>query len=126
MAMDKQAVLVLVEEAARADHEMKSIKIYLDEAKSQLADWYLENKSDGKKIEVSRAEVVFAESDVFDAFTIMTLYDMLKKRGKEGELFQVVKPDIAALRKVLGADDIKELQGAATAVKVSVRLKWKG
>ena len=118
-AMDRAAVL---------DFQIKELKKELDPLKELLADWYLEEgKASGcKKFDTDKTDVAFSETLVYGPIDTMALYERLKEIGKGGDIWHVLKPDLAAVKKVLGADDIKALQGSSTGVKVAVRLKLKG
>ncbi|MFU8833265.1 MAG: hypothetical protein ACNA7J_14070 [Wenzhouxiangella sp.] len=101
-------------------------KPHLDGAKEHLTDWWLEEgNAEGKKFETAEATCQFSSTDVYDTIDTMAVYERLKELGRPEDLWQVVKPDLAALKKVMGESDIRALQGPPTGVKVSIRLKLK-
>ena len=116
-----------MDRAAELDFQIKELKKELDPLKELLADWYLDEgkKSGSKKFDTDKSDVAFSETLVYDQIDPLALYERLKEIGKGGDTWHVVKPDLAAVKKVLGADDIKALQGEPTGVKIAVRLKLK-
>jgi hypothetical protein len=122
----KPEIAALIEEAARYDHEIKALKPHLDGAKEILTDWWLEEgKDEGKKFETDEAVCQFSSTDVYDTIDTLAVYEKLKELGRPEDLWHVMKPDLTALRKVLGERDIRDLQGPPTGVKISIRLKLK-
>lgn len=122
----KKEIAALIEEAARMDHQIKSIKPSLDTAKEHLADWWLaEGNAEGKKFDTPEATCQFSSTQVYDTIDPLVLYDKLKEMGRPADIWHVLKPDLTALKKVMGEKDIRDLQGPATGTKISIRLKLK-
>ncbi len=109
-----------VEAAAVLDFQIKAMEKELKAIKEDLTDWYLDNKE--KKVETPNARAAFSETLVFDTIDTIALYERLKSMGKADQLWHVVKPDVTALKKVMGTEDVRALQGEPTGVKVSIRL----
>ena len=109
--------------AAQLNAEIKKRESELKALKEDLVD-YFEQTGD-KKVVAGDASVTFVVADVFNPIDISQLYDTLKRYDKSGDLFQIVKADMAAVRRVLPASDIATLQGDAVATKISVRLSMK-
>jgi len=111
----------IMDEGYRLDQEIKSRKIRLDEIKSDLADQAL--ASGEKRMAGYEAFAAFSFADVYDPIDVGKLAALMNQRGLADKLFDVLKPDVTALRAVIGAADIKDLQGPPVATKVSVSFK---
>lgn len=127
MAVPKK-ITTLIDEAAQTDVSVKKETAQLKADEETLAEWWfsqggkvLGNKFEGPK----GGEATFSETETYTPIPVTALHEILQRQGKLGRFFDCIKVDLTALRDVLGADDIAELQGPSVATKVSVRLKLK-
>lgn len=117
----------LITKAALLNEEVKAGKKTLDGLKEELTDWYVETGHvHGAKHEGNEGtSVTVAETDVFEAISVQAVHNLLDTRGLSDKFLACLNVNMTQLRKILGAEDIKMLQGESIGVKYSLRLAVK-
>jgi len=114
-------VKYLVDNGFHLDQKKKGLEKELTAVKEELTDFAYEQGV--KRAEGTDAFATFAFAEMFAAISVPALAELLAQRGLADKLVHVVKVDMTALRQVLGAEDIKALQGESQGTKISVSFK---
>jgi hypothetical protein len=120
--LSESDIKLLIDEAAAMDREIKVIQPHLKAAKETLTDVFLD-QGRPKALEGDESIATARYTEVYDALDPSVVYDRLKELGRHDRFFSCIKIDMAKLRKVLPAEDIRELQGESIGTKVAISFK---